>query len=118
VREIVRGTAPENGVAPIRKAELTLDSLRLLLLAIRGYDVGARRDRAMLLLGFAAARRRWMSKRSYRRYLRRLREAGLILDTERGVGVRYLCFDATLAPIIGVPMQRGCAGESGSDRKR
>ena len=56
--EIVRGMAREKGVAPTRKAALTLDPLRQLLLAVRGDDVAGRRDRAILLVGFAAALRR------------------------------------------------------------
>lgn len=58
VRDILRGIARETGLAPARKAAVTLDALRAMLLAIDGDDVAARRDRAILLLGFAAALRR------------------------------------------------------------
>jgi integrase len=58
VRDVVRGIARELGVAPTRKDAVTLEGLRALLLAIAGDDVAAMRDRAIILLGFAAALRR------------------------------------------------------------
>jgi len=58
VRDVVRGVSREFGVAPVRKSAITIDALRALLLTVRGDDVAARRDRAVLLLGFAAALRR------------------------------------------------------------
>jgi integrase len=58
VRDVMRGIGREHGVAPSRKAAVTLDALRAMLLAIDGDDLAARRDRAILLLGFAAALRR------------------------------------------------------------
>ncbi|MBC5800019.1 MAG: tyrosine-type recombinase/integrase [Candidatus Eremiobacteraeota bacterium] len=58
VRDVVRGVARQNGVATVRKDAVTLDTLRALVLAVEGDDVAARRDRAILLLGFGAALRR------------------------------------------------------------
>ena len=58
VRRVVRGIARTNGTAQTKKSAITLDELRRMLLAIRGHDVKATRDRALLLLGFAAALRR------------------------------------------------------------
>ncbi|MBC5801360.1 MAG: site-specific integrase [Candidatus Eremiobacteraeota bacterium] len=58
VREVVSGIAREKGTAPRRVDAATLDVLRPLLLAVRGDDLAAKRDRAIILLGFAAALRR------------------------------------------------------------
>jgi len=58
VRDVVRGIAREKGIATVRKDAITVDALGALLLAIEGDDVAARRDRAILLLGFGAALRR------------------------------------------------------------
>lgn len=58
VRRIVRGMARTKGTAPTRKDAVTLEHLRALLLAVRGDEVKAKRDRAILLLGFACALRR------------------------------------------------------------
>jgi integrase len=58
VRRIVRGIARTNGTSQARKAAVTLDHLRAMLLEVRGDDLKARRDRAIVLLGFAAALRR------------------------------------------------------------
>lgn len=58
VRRIVAGIARINGSHQTKKAAITLDELRRLLLCIRGDDSKARRDRAILLLGFAGALRR------------------------------------------------------------
>ncbi len=58
VRRIVRGIARTNGSSQTRKAAVTLDHLRAMLLEVRGDDLKAKRDRAMVLLGFSAALRR------------------------------------------------------------
>jgi integrase len=58
VREVLNGVARQKGTVPTRKAALTLEPLRALLLAIDGDDVAAKRDRAILLLGFGGALRR------------------------------------------------------------
>jgi integrase len=58
VREIVHGVAREKGSAATRKSALTLDHLRAMLLAIGPDDLKAKRDHAIVLLGFAAALRR------------------------------------------------------------
>lgn len=58
VREIIRGMAREKGTAQARKSAVTIDALRAMLLEIRGEDLKAKRDRAIVLLGFAAALRR------------------------------------------------------------
>lgn len=58
VRRVVWGIARTNGTAQTKKAAITLDELRRMLLAIRGRDIKATRDRALLLLGFAGALRR------------------------------------------------------------
>ncbi len=58
VRDVVSGIAREKGTAPRRVDAATLDVLRSLLLAIHGDDIAAKRDRGIILLGFAAALRR------------------------------------------------------------
>jgi len=58
VRRIVRGIARTNGSSQARKSAVTLDHLRAMLLEVRGDDLKAKRDRAIVLLGFAAALRR------------------------------------------------------------
>jgi integrase len=58
VRRIVRGIARTNGASQTRKAAVTLDHLRAMLLEVHGDDLKAKRDRAIVLLGFAAALRR------------------------------------------------------------
>jgi integrase len=58
VRDVVSGVLRQNGSAPKRADALTLDPLTAMLLAVKGDDVAARRDRAILLLGFAGALRR------------------------------------------------------------
>jgi integrase len=58
VRRIVRGVARTNGSSQARKSAVTLDHLRAMLLEVRGDDLKAKRDRAIVLLGFAAALRR------------------------------------------------------------
>jgi integrase len=58
VRRIVRGIARTNGASQTRKSAVTLDHLRAILLEVGGDDLKAKRDRAMILLGFAAALRR------------------------------------------------------------
>ncbi len=58
VRDVVSGIAREKGTAPRRVDAATLEVLRSLLLAIRGDDLAAKRDRGIILLGFAAALRR------------------------------------------------------------
>jgi integrase len=58
VRDVIRGISREKGVAPVKKSAATTDVVRSLLVAIEGDDVAARRDRAIVLLGFAAALRR------------------------------------------------------------
>lgn len=58
VREVVRGIANDYGTATRRVDAATLDIVGKLLLAVRGDDLAAKRDRALLLLGFACALRR------------------------------------------------------------
>ncbi len=58
VRRIVRGIARTNGSSQARKSAVTLDDLRAMLLEVPGNDLKAKRDRAVVLLGFAAALRR------------------------------------------------------------
>jgi integrase len=58
VRRIVRGVARTNGSSQTRKSAVTLDHLRAMLLEVRGDDLKANRDRAIVLLGFSAALRR------------------------------------------------------------
>lgn len=58
VRRIVRGIARTIGASQAKKDALTLDGLRRALLTIRGDGLKAKRDRAILLLGFAGALRR------------------------------------------------------------
>ena len=58
VHRIVRGVARTNGCAQTRKSAVTLDHLRAMLLEVRGDGLKAKRDRAVVLLCFAAALRR------------------------------------------------------------
>jgi integrase len=58
VRRIVRGIARTNRASQARKLAVTLDHLRAMLLEVQGDDLKAKRDRAIVLLGFAAALRR------------------------------------------------------------
>jgi integrase len=58
VRRLLRGIARTLGASQTKKSAVTLDVLRAMLLCIRGDDIKAKRDRAMVLLGFAAALRR------------------------------------------------------------
>jgi integrase len=58
VRDVVRGISREKGTAPAKKDAATTDVVRALLVAIDGDDASAWRDRAIVLLGFAAALRR------------------------------------------------------------
>lgn len=58
VRRIVRGIARTHGSAQVRKSAATIDNLRAMLLELRRDDLKAKRDRAVLLLGFSAALRR------------------------------------------------------------
>lgn len=58
VRRVVRGIARTNGSSQARKSAATLDHLRAMLLEVRGDDLKAKRDRAILLFGFSAALRR------------------------------------------------------------
>ncbi len=58
VREVLRGITRTKGTATHRKDAVTLDVLRAMLLAVDGEGIAALRDRALLLLGFAAALRR------------------------------------------------------------
>jgi len=58
VRRVVRGIARTNGSAQRKKAAFTLDNLRAMLLEIRGEGLKAKRDRAIVLLGFSGALRR------------------------------------------------------------
>jgi len=58
VREIMRGTARRYGSAVRRVDAATVDLVGKMLLAVRGDDLAAKRDRALLLLGFACALRR------------------------------------------------------------
>jgi integrase len=58
VRRVVRGIGRTIGASQAKKSAVTLDYLRAMLLEIHGDDLKANRDRAILLLGFAAALRR------------------------------------------------------------
>ncbi|HEV3089957.1 MAG TPA: hypothetical protein VGX91_00785, partial [Candidatus Cybelea sp.] len=58
VRRVVRGIGRTIGASQAKKSAVTLDYLRAMLLEIHGDDLKAKRDRAILLLGFAAALRR------------------------------------------------------------
>ncbi len=58
VRRVVRGIARTIGSAQVRKSAVTLEALRAMLLEIRGDGLKAKRDRAIVLLGFSAALRR------------------------------------------------------------
>jgi site-specific recombinase XerD len=55
VRRVVRGIARVNGALQTRKSALTIDVLQSVLIEIRGDNLKAKRDRALLLLGFSAA---------------------------------------------------------------
>ena len=57
-REVLTGIANQKGTAPRRKSALTLELLKDALLAIGGETLKSKRDRALLLVGFYAARRR------------------------------------------------------------
>lgn len=57
VKAILAGIARERGVAPTRKAALTIDLVRAVLRAT-AVDLHGLRDRAVILLGFHAAMRR------------------------------------------------------------
>lgn len=59
VREILRGIAREHGIAPHKKAALTVDGLRAALATIdAASDLRSLRDRCLLLVGFHGALRR------------------------------------------------------------
>lgn len=58
VRSLIQGIARTKGTSQAKKAAVTLDHLRAMLLEIRGEGLKAKRDRAMLLLGFSGALRR------------------------------------------------------------
>jgi site-specific recombinase XerD len=58
VRRVVKGIGRTIGAPQRRKTALTLPELRAILLAIRGDDLKAKRDRAVILLAFSAALRR------------------------------------------------------------
>lgn len=58
VRRVVLGISRTLGGAQRKKSAVTLDDLRAMLLEIRGDGLKAKRDRALLLLGFGAALRR------------------------------------------------------------
>lgn len=58
LRRVLRGIARTLGSAQAKKSAVTLDHLRAMLLEIPGDGLKARRDRALLLLGFGAALRR------------------------------------------------------------
>jgi integrase len=58
VRDVVAGIARTKGVPPRRKDALSVDLLRNAILALADGDLKAKRDRAIVLLGFAIAARR------------------------------------------------------------
>jgi integrase len=59
VRDVMRGARREHGTAPVQKAALRAGDLRKICgLLARRHAAGALRDRALLLLGFAAGMRR------------------------------------------------------------
>jgi integrase len=58
VQEVAKGIARTKGVSQVKKEALTADRLRDALLAVMGDELKAKRDRALLLLGFAIAARR------------------------------------------------------------
>lgn len=59
VREVLAGIANTHGTAPRKKTALTLELLRLSLFGIGDSELKVARDRAILLLGFAGAFRRF-----------------------------------------------------------
>lgn len=58
VRDVIAGIARVHGAAPRRKDALSADLLRSAVLTIQGDGLKAKRDRAIVLLGFAIAARR------------------------------------------------------------
>jgi site-specific recombinase XerD len=58
VREVIRGIARTNRIPPRRVDAVALEQLKAIILQLGAADIGAIRDRAILLLGFAAALRR------------------------------------------------------------
>ena len=58
VRDVIAGIARTKGVPPRRKDALSVDLLRNAILTLSDGDLKAKRDRAMVLLGFAIAARR------------------------------------------------------------
>lgn len=58
VKDTLSGIARRIGSAPVKKAALTADLLTKLIRKIAGQELESRRDRALILLGFAAALRR------------------------------------------------------------
>jgi integrase len=82
VRRIVRGIARTNGASQTRKSAVTLDHLRAMMLELRGDDLKAKRDRAIVLLGFAAALRRSELADLHAEDLR-LEKRGLIVTIRR-----------------------------------
>lgn len=57
IRDVIRGIAREKGTAVRRVDAATVDVVGKLLLAIRGDDVAAKRELAIVLLGFVGALR-------------------------------------------------------------
>ncbi len=53
VRRVVRGISNTIGSSQTKKSALTVDGLRALLLEVRREDLMSKRDRAIVLLGFA-----------------------------------------------------------------
>lgn len=58
IDDVCAGIRREHGIAPVRKAPADADVLRDMLRAITGQDLRAARDRALLVIGMAAALRR------------------------------------------------------------
>ena len=58
VRAVMRGIRRKSGTAPARKAPATADRVAAMLQAISSDTLRGKRDRALLLLGFAGAFRR------------------------------------------------------------
>jgi hypothetical protein len=57
VKAVVRGARRTLGTAPAKKAAATSDKV-LAMVAVKGGDLAGKRDRALMLLGFALAARR------------------------------------------------------------
>ena len=110
VRQVVRGISRTLGAAQAKKTAISVDGLRAMLLEVRGDDLKAKRDRAILLLGLGAALRRselatltvddlLLCKQGVRVRIRRSKTD----QTGRGVEVAVpIVANATLCPVRAV----------------